>query len=117
MRTIDISSREHYKNAVYNSPFHSRQARHNQMKEWSRWGDYQSVPAYWCVDMEYFAGRNACGVFDLTPMVKHDIRGPDAQAYLDRLQWLLDNVEGARARAERLSAACGAQVSILSART
>jgi aminomethyltransferase len=85
MRTVNYKQRDHYRDAVFPSPFHSRQAQHNQMKEWSRWGDYQSVPAYWCVDMEYFAGRNACGVFDLTPMVKHDVRGPDALAYLNRL--------------------------------
>jgi len=35
--------------------------------------------------MEYFAGRNSCGVFDLTPMIKHRISGPDAMPYLNRL--------------------------------
>ena len=85
MRTVDYRHREHQDNAVYPSPFHSRQAQHNVMKEWGRWGDYQSVPAYWSTDMEYFAGRNACGVFDLTPMVKHRVVGPDALPYLERL--------------------------------
>jgi aminomethyltransferase len=70
---------------VYPSPFHSRQKEHNQMREWSRWADYLSVPAYWCESMEYFAGRNACGVFDLTPMIKHRVSGPDALPYLNRL--------------------------------
>ena len=81
----DNNARDHFKHAVYPSPFHSRQAEHNRMKEWSRWADYLSVPAYWCEDMEYFAGRNACGVFDITPMVKHRISGPDALPYLQRL--------------------------------
>ena len=85
MRTADLSDRNHYRHAVYPSPFHSRQAQHNQMKEWSRWADYLSVPAYWCESMEYFAGRNACGVFDITPMVKHRVSGPDALPYLNRL--------------------------------
>jgi aminomethyltransferase len=85
MRTVKIDSRDHYRDAVYPSPFHSRQKEHNQLREWSRWADYLSVPAYWCADMEYFAGRNACGVFDLTPMVKHRITGPDALPYLNRL--------------------------------
>ena len=85
MRTVDISKSDHYKHAVYPSPFHSRQKELNQLKEWSRWSDYLSVPAYWCESMEYFAGRNACGVFDLTPMVKHLVTGPDALAYLNRL--------------------------------
>ena len=85
MRTVKIDSRDHYRDAVYPSPFHSRQKEHNQLREWSRWADYLSVPAYWCADMEYFAGRNACGVFDLTPMVKHRVTGPDALPYLNRL--------------------------------
>ena len=85
MKTIDFSRRDHYRDTAYPSPFHSRQAQHNQLKEWGRWADYQSVPAYWCEDMEYFAGRNACGVFDLTPMVKHRFTGPDALACLNRL--------------------------------
>ena len=85
MRTVDYRHREHQDNAVYPSPFHSRQKKHNQTKEWTRWYDYLSVPAYWCADMEYFAGRNACGVFDLTPMVKHRVVGPDALPYLERL--------------------------------
>ena len=85
MRTVNFNSRDHYRHTAYPSPFHSRQARHNQLKEWGRWADYQSVPAYWCEDMEYFAGRNACGVFDLTPMVKHRFTGPDALACLNRM--------------------------------
>ena len=85
MRTVDITKADHYKNAVYPSPFHSRQKELNQLKEWSRWSDYLSVPAYWCESMEYTAGRNACGVFDITPMVKHLVTGPDALPYLNRL--------------------------------
>ena len=85
MRIVDVTQADHYKNAVYPSPFYSRQKKLNQLKEWSRWSDYLSVPVYWCESMEYFAGRNACGVFDLTPMVKHLVTGPDALAYLNRL--------------------------------
>jgi aminomethyltransferase len=85
MRTVNVTSSDHFKNAVYPSPFHSRQKEHNQLKEWSRWSDYLSVPAYWCESMEYFAGRNACGVFDITPMVKHLVSGTDALPYLNRL--------------------------------
>jgi aminomethyltransferase len=85
MRTVDYSHKGHADHAVWPSPFHARQAEHNRMRVWSRWCDYLSVPAYWRADMEYFAGRNACGVFDLTPMVKHRVDGPDAQAFLNRL--------------------------------
>ncbi|MDT8319993.1 MAG: aminomethyltransferase family protein [Xanthomonadales bacterium] len=85
MKTAELTKRDHYENAVYPSPFHSRQKEHNKLKVWSRWSDYLSVPAYWCESMEYFAGRNACGVFDITPMIKHRVAGPDALPYLNRL--------------------------------
>lgn len=35
--------------------------------------------------MEYFAIRNATAVFDLTPMTKYRITGPDAAEYINRL--------------------------------
>jgi aminomethyltransferase len=85
MRTVHFDSRDHYRNKVFPSPFHSRQEALNENKTWSRWFDYLSVPAYTCSTIEYFAGRNACGVFDLTPMTKYLITGPDALAFLNRL--------------------------------
>lgn len=85
MRTVKFDKRDHYRNKVFPSPFHAGQQALNELQEWGRWFDYLSVPAYYCSTMEYFAGRNACGVFDLTPMVKHRISGPDALPYLNRL--------------------------------
>jgi aminomethyltransferase len=85
MKTFNIDSREHYKNKIFPSPFHDRQVEVNENREWSRWFDYLSVPAYTCSTLEYFAGRNSCGVFDITPMTKHRITGPDALPFLDRL--------------------------------
>ncbi len=85
MRTVKFDYQDHYKNKVFPSPFHSRQKELNDQKVWSRWWDYLSIPAFTCSSMEYFAGRSTCGVFDLTPMVKHLISGPDALAYLNRL--------------------------------
>ena len=85
MRSVKYDTRDHYRDKVFPSPFHSRQKKLNDLKVWSRWWDYLSVPAYTCSSMEYFAGRNACGVFDLTPMIKHLISGPDALAFMNRL--------------------------------
>ena len=41
--------------------------------------------AYFDEALEYAAIRNACAVFDLTPMTKHRITGPDALPFLNRL--------------------------------
>jgi aminomethyltransferase len=82
---IDFSTKSHYKTKAFPSPFYSRQEPLNHLKEWGRWADYLSPRAYTCAAMEYFACRNACAVFDLTPMTKYQVKGPDALPYLNRL--------------------------------
>jgi aminomethyltransferase len=85
MKAIDLKAADHFNNRVYPTPFYTRQKEANKLREWSRWSDYLSVPAYTCSSLEYFSARNSCGIFDLTPMVKHRISGADALAYLNRL--------------------------------
>jgi aminomethyltransferase len=85
MQKFDISSKAHYLTKAFQSPFYSRQEPLNHLKEWGRWADYLSPHAYTCSAMEYFACRNACTVFDLTPMSKYRISGKDALPYLNRL--------------------------------
>jgi len=67
------------------SPFHSRISALDTVNQWHEWKGYSSADALYCEDMEYFAIRNATAVFDLTPMTKYRITGPDALEYIDRL--------------------------------
>lgn len=67
------------------TPFHSRVAAACELNCWGSWQNYTTPNAYTDVELEYFAIRNAVGVFDLTPMNKYRISGPDAEAYLNRL--------------------------------
>jgi len=85
VEAIDYSTKAHYLTKVYPSPFYTRQEPLNHLKEWGRWADYLSPRAYTCSAMEYFACRNTCAVFDLTPMTKYHISGQDALPYLNRL--------------------------------
>ena len=82
---VDFSNKSHYLTKAFKSPFYSRQEPLNHLKEWGRWADYLSPAAYTCSAMEYFACRNTCTVFDLTPMTKYHISGKDALPYLNRL--------------------------------
>ena len=82
---IDFSTKQHYLTKAFKSPFYSRQEPMNHLKEWGRWADYLSPAAYTCAATEYFACRNTCTVFDLTPMTKYHIGGKDALPYLNRL--------------------------------
>ncbi len=67
------------------SPFHARLAALDTVNSWHEWKGYSSADALYCEEMEYFAIRNATAVFDLTPMTKYRISGPDALEYIDRL--------------------------------
>jgi aminomethyltransferase len=80
-----MRTREHFRQAVYPTPFHARTAALNRLNAWHRWKDYTVADAYFDVALEYAAIRNACAAFDLSPMTKHRITGPDALAFLNRL--------------------------------
>lgn len=67
------------------TPFHDRVAAACETNEWSNWKGYTTPESYTDVELEYFAIRSGTGVFDLSPMVKYRITGPDAEAYLNRL--------------------------------
>jgi len=67
------------------TPFYSRLKALDTVNTWHEWKGYSSADELYCADMEYFAIRNATAVFDLTPMTKYRITGPDAEAYLNRL--------------------------------
>ncbi|GJM09662.1 MAG: hypothetical protein DHS20C11_19380 [Lysobacteraceae bacterium] len=77
--------KDHYKTAVYPSPFHAKTSVLNETREFERWHDYMSATRYFDVSMEYFSCRNSTGVFDLTAMCKYRITGVDALDYLNRL--------------------------------
>jgi aminomethyltransferase len=67
------------------TPFHSRVEKLNELNAWENWMGYTTPSAYFDVELEYFAVRSSTGVFDLTPMNKYRITGPDAEAYLNHL--------------------------------
>ena len=67
------------------SPFYERMKALDFVNEWHTWKGYKSPNELYCADTEYFAIRNATAVFDLTPMTKYRITGPDALEYLNRL--------------------------------
>jgi aminomethyltransferase len=74
-----------YKAPLLESPLHSRTEPLCLTKEWVRWGGYASVDTYVNTEHEYFAIRNAATLYDLSPMRKYQVSGPDAARYVNRL--------------------------------
>ena len=67
------------------TPFYDRMKAVDTVNSWHDWKGYTTPDELYCGDTEYFAIRNSTGVFDLTPMTKYRITGPDALDYLNRL--------------------------------
>ena len=68
------------------TPFHLRTAPLVQGQAWRRWAGHAVASAYELVhDREYAAIRNAAALFDVSPLYKYLISGPDAARLLDRM--------------------------------
>ncbi len=74
-----------YQAALLTTPFHSRLAPLVLANDWLRWGGYTTVNCFSGVATEYFAIRNSATLYDISPMRKYRIAGPDAVAYMNRL--------------------------------
>ena len=70
---------------LIDGPFQSRLAPLSRAKSWGRWAGYVSPLVLDTVEFEYFAIRNQATLFDISPMHKYRISGPDALAVVNRL--------------------------------
>ena len=84
-RTAGANPAEHFKQPLLETPFHARTRALSQVDSFVAWAGYTTVDVFTTVEQEYFAIRNGTTLYDLTPMVKYRITGPDAEAYLNRL--------------------------------
>jgi aminomethyltransferase len=68
---------------VRTSPFHQRTSALNETGLWEHWSNCLAATRYQMSDkFEYFAIRNAAGLFDSSPLFKYRIRGPQAEHFL-----------------------------------
>ena len=68
---------------IRTTPFHDRTSALNETQLWSHWSGTLAADRYQMSDkFEYFAVRNAAGVFDSSPLYKYRIAGKDAEAFL-----------------------------------
>ncbi|NQW13514.1 MAG: aminomethyl transferase family protein [Rhodobacter sp.] len=67
------------------TPFYPRLAALSRAKSWIGWAGYISPLVLDTVEFEYFAIRNQATLFDISPMHKYRITGPDALAVVNRL--------------------------------
>ncbi len=68
------------------TPFHSRTSALCQAQNWRRWAGYLVAGSYELNhEREYHAIRSAAALFDVSPLFKYRVSGPDAARLLDRV--------------------------------
>jgi aminomethyltransferase len=82
---MNESPAPHFKQPLLKTPFHERARALCQVDSFIPWAGYTTVDVFTSMEQEYFAIRNAATLYDLTPMVKYRVAGPDALPYLNRL--------------------------------
>jgi glycine cleavage system T protein (aminomethyltransferase) len=68
---------------IRTTPFHERTNALNETGLWEHWSNHLVAVRYQMSEkFEYFAIRNAAGIFDTSPLYKYRFTGPDAERYL-----------------------------------
>jgi aminomethyltransferase len=80
-----VAAEPHFLRPLIKTPFHDRARALCQTDSFIPWSGYTTVDVFTTMEQEYFAIRNAATLYDLTPMIKYRVAGPDALAYLNRL--------------------------------
>jgi len=76
---------KHVPMGLLETPFFSRLNALSRVKSWTGWAGYISPLVLDTLEFEYFAIRNQATLFDISPMHKYRISGPDAPAVVNRL--------------------------------
>lgn len=75
----------HIDQPISETPFQARLDSLSRSPDWYVWAGYKAANSLGDVEAEYTALRNAAGVFDVTPMNKYRICGPEAERFLNYL--------------------------------
>jgi aminomethyltransferase len=67
------------------TPFHDRLEALNINNDWHAWSGFKAPNTLSDEELEYFAIRSTAALFDISPMTKYRIEGPDAEAFCNRL--------------------------------
>jgi aminomethyltransferase len=67
------------------TPFHPRLEALNLNNDWYGWSGFKAPTTLSDEELEYFAIRSTAALFDISPMTKYRIEGPDAEAFCNRL--------------------------------
>ncbi|AZN96559.1 aminomethyl transferase family protein [Mesorhizobium sp. M9A.F.Ca.ET.002.03.1.2] len=78
-------AQSHFRTLRRGTPFQPRIDALARTNDWYNWAGYRAPHSLWDEELEYFAIRSQAALFDISPMTKYRIAGPDAEAFLNRV--------------------------------
>ena len=75
----------HFRTLRLGTPFQPRIEALAKTNDWYNWGGYRAPHSLWDEELEYFAIRSQAALFDISPMTKYRVEGPEAEAFLNRV--------------------------------
>ena len=70
---------------LFRSPFYDFFASKETEGNWYNWNGYKSPTILSDEELEYFSIRSTCSIFDVSPLNKYRIIGPEAEEFLNKL--------------------------------
>ncbi len=78
-------TQELWRSPQWKSPFHDQIEALMTERRWYDWAGYAAPDVVEDAELEYFAIRSTAALFDISPMVKYAVAGPEAEAFLSHL--------------------------------
>lgn len=79
------AAQSHFRTLRLGTPFQPRLDALAKTNDWYDWAGYRAPNSLWDEELEYFAIRSQAALFDISPIVKYRIEGPDAEAFCNKV--------------------------------
>lgn len=79
------AAQSHFRTLRLGTPFQPRLDALAKTNDWYDWAGYRAPNSLWDEELEYFAIRSQAALFDISPMVKYRIEGPEAEAFCNKV--------------------------------
>ena len=79
------TAQSHFRTLRLDTPFQARIDALAKTNEWYDWAGYRAPNSLWDEELEYFSIRSQAALFDISPMVKYRIEGPDAEGFCNKV--------------------------------
>jgi aminomethyltransferase len=80
-----LDAPSHFRTLRLGTPFQPRLDALAKTNDWYNWAGYRAPHSLWDEELEYFAIRSQCALFDISPMTKYRIEGSDAETFCNKV--------------------------------